>query len=110
MNAVGTLNLDATLFALADPTRRAILQRVSEGELRVTALAEPFAMSLNAVSKHILVLEKAKLIKRRRIGREHLLSIDLAPLDEVTRWIEEQRGEWNKRFDRLDAILLEEER
>ncbi len=67
--------LDHTLMALADPTRRAILQRLSRGETRVTELARPFAMSLNAVSKHIRVLERsAWLVRRRRVGREHWLS------------------------------------
>src|ERR671911_1962612 len=69
-------NLDQTLMALADPTRRAILQRLSRGEARVTELARPFAISLNSVSKHIRVLERAKLVRRRRAGREHLMSFN----------------------------------
>lgn len=74
-------NLDHTLTALADPRRRAILQRLSEGEARVTDVAEPFSISLNSVSKHIRVLERARLVRRRRVGREHFLSLNPAPLD-----------------------------
>jgi DNA-binding transcriptional ArsR family regulator len=100
--------LDHTLMALADPTRRAILQRLSAGEARVTELARPFAMSLNSVSKHISVLERAALVSRRRAGREHYLSFNPAPLDEAARWIAAQRAFWHARFDALDALLLEE--
>lgn len=98
-------HLDNTLTALADPTRRAILQRLSRGEARVTELAAPFAMSLNAVSKHIRVLERARLVQRRREGREHLLSFNPKPLDEAAAWIETQRMFWTKRLDALDAAL-----
>lgn len=97
--------LDLTLSALAHPTRRAILQRLQLGEARVTDLAEPFAMSINAVSKHILVLERAGLVRRRRVWREHLLSFNPAPLDEAAAWIEEQRAFWTTRLDALDAAL-----
>jgi DNA-binding transcriptional ArsR family regulator len=85
-------HLDETLLALADPTRRAILQRLSAGEARVTELAQPFAMSLNAVSKHIRMLERAQLVRRRRVGREHLLSFNPEPLDEAAAWIATQRA------------------
>ena len=98
-------NLDRTLMALADPTRRAILQRLSRGEARVTELARPFPISLNSVSKHIRVLERAKLVRRRRAGREHLLTFDPAPLDEATAWIEAQRTFWNERLDALERAL-----
>ena len=97
-------------MALADPTRRAILQRLSQGEERVTALAEPFTMSLNAVSKHIRVLENAHLVLRRRVGREHLLSFNPKPLDEAAAWIEERRAIWTSRLDTLEALLLAEDR
>jgi len=104
-------DLDHTMLALADPTRRAILQRLSrEGEARVTELAQPFAMSLNAVSKHIRMLERARLVRRRRAGREHLLSIDPAPLEQAAAWIDAQRAVWTARLDALDAILQEEDR
>lgn len=102
--------LDRTLTALADPTRRAILQRLSRGEARVTDVARPFAMSLNAVSKHVRVLERARLVRRRRAGREHLLSLDPAPLDEAAAWIDAQRAAWTARLDALDALLAEEDR
>lgn len=103
-------HLDATLVALADPTRRAILQRLSRGEARVTELARPFDISLNAVSKHIRVLERARLVRRRRAGREHLLSLDPAPLDAATRWMETQRAAWTARLDALEALLDDEDR
>ncbi len=104
------LNLDETLLALADPTRRAILRRIVEGEARVTELAKPFQMSLPAVSKHIRVLEKARLITRRKIGREHYLSFDPAGLQQAATWIETQRALWNARLDMLDEILKEQDR
>lgn len=101
--------LDHTLMALADPTRRAILQRLSRGEARVTELARPFAISLNSVSKHIRVLERARLVRRRRVGRDHILSFDGAPLDAAAAWIETQRTLWAERLDVLDAMLLAED-
>jgi DNA-binding transcriptional ArsR family regulator len=102
--------LDQTLIALADPTRRAILRRLSQGEARVTELAQPFAMSLNAVSKHIRMLERARLVRRRRAGREHLLSFNPQPLDEAAAWIDGQRAAWTARLDALDDLLREEDR
>jgi DNA-binding transcriptional ArsR family regulator len=102
--------LDKTLSALAHPARRAILQRLSQGEVRVTTLAKPFAMSLNAVSKHIQVLERAHLVRRRRAGREYLLSVNPVPLDEAASWITAQRTIWTKRLDTLEAILRAEDR
>jgi DNA-binding transcriptional ArsR family regulator len=102
--------LNTTLLALADPTRRAILRRLSHGEARVTELARPFAMSLNAVSKHILVLERARLVRRRRVGREHLLSFHPQALEEAARWIERQRSFWTNRLDALEAALRAEDR
>jgi DNA-binding transcriptional ArsR family regulator len=100
-------NLDHTLSALADPTRRAIIQRLRRGETRVTELAAPFAMSLNAVSKHIRTLERARLVRRRREGREHFLSINPKPLDEAAAWIDAQRVFWNERLDALERALNE---
>ena len=102
-------NLDQTLLALADPTRRAILQRLSRGEARVTELAQPFDMSLNAVSKHIRILERADLVRRRMAGREHFLSFNRQQLDELATWIETQRAEWNARLDALEALLKAED-
>jgi DNA-binding transcriptional ArsR family regulator len=102
--------IDHTLTALADPTRRAILQRLSRGEARVTELAQPFAMSLNAVSKHIRTLERARLVNRRRVGREHLLSFNRAPLDEAAAWMDAQRKLWTGTLDALEALLEAEDR
>lgn len=104
------VNLDRTLMALADPTRRAILQRLSRGEARVTELAQPFDMSLNAVSKHIRILERADLVRRRTAGREHFLSFNRQQLDEVATWIETQRAVWNARLDALEALLRAEDK
>ena len=101
-------NLDRTLMALADPTRRAILERLSTGEARVTELARPFTMSLNAVSKHIRILERAHLVRRRCAGREHFLSLNREPLDEAAAWIEAQRAVWTARLDALAVILQAE--
>jgi DNA-binding transcriptional ArsR family regulator len=97
--------LDDTLQALADPTRRAILARLSLGEARVTEIARPFAISLNSVSKHIRMLERADLVRRRREGREHILALNPAPLDQAAEWIEGQRRLWAFRLGRLDQIL-----
>ena len=97
--------LDRVLTALADPTRRAILRRLSAGEARVTELARPFPISLNSVSKHIRVLEEAELVRRRRVGREHLLSFNPAPLDAAAEWIAAQRAFWAGRLDDLERAL-----
>jgi DNA-binding transcriptional ArsR family regulator len=101
--------LDHTMLALADPTRRAILQRLSRSDARVTELAEPFAMSLNAVSKHIRILERAELVTRKRVGREHILTFNATPLDEAAEWIERQRAFWTVRLDALEKLLHEPE-
>jgi DNA-binding transcriptional ArsR family regulator len=94
-------HLDATLTALADPTRRAILRRLMVGDARVTQIAQPFSISLNSVSKHIRMLERAHLVQRRREGREHVLSFNATPLDGVGKWIEAQRRIWSARLERL---------
>ncbi|MDZ4693269.1 metalloregulator ArsR/SmtB family transcription factor [Terricaulis sp.] len=99
--------LDATMLALSDPTRRAILNRLTSGEARVTEIAAPFAMSLNAVSKHIQMLERAELVRRRKAGREHFLSLNPKPLDEAAQWIEQQRTFWNSSLDALERALAE---
>jgi DNA-binding transcriptional ArsR family regulator len=103
------ISLDQTLTALADPTRRAILERVSSGELRVTEIARPFEMSLNAVSKHIRMLERAGLVERRKAGREHFLKINPKPLVEAAGWIQKQSEVWSTRLQRLDDLLKEED-
>src|SRR5258706_10387171 len=99
--------LDDTLIALADPPRRAILARLALGEARVTELAAPFPMSLNSVSKHIRMLERAELVRRRREGREHILALNPEGLDEAADWIAGQRSLWAHRLALLGAILKE---
>jgi DNA-binding transcriptional ArsR family regulator len=99
----------STWIALADPTRRSILERLSRGEARVTEIARPYSMSLNAVSKHIRVLERARLIRRRRAGREHFLSFNPDPLTSAAAWIEAQRSLWVSHLDALDALLQAED-
>lgn len=101
--------LDNTLIALADPTRRRILARLAKGEARVTDLAAPLPISLNAVSKHIKLLERAKLVRRRVCGRDHLLSLDTRPLEHAAQWIETQRIQWSARLRKLDELLQEED-
>jgi DNA-binding transcriptional ArsR family regulator len=110
MNMAPAYDLDATLVALADPTRRAILQRLSRGEARVTEIAAPFPISLNSVSKHIQMLERARLVRRRVAGRDHFLSLDPAPMDEAAAWIQTQRAQWTQRLDALAELLAEEDR
>ena len=97
--------LDATFGALSDPTRRAILARLSKGEAQVTELAEPFGMSLPAVSKHLRVLEKAKLITRNVDGRVHRLSINPKPLKSAQSWIEHYEKFWKEQLSSLETYL-----
>jgi DNA-binding transcriptional ArsR family regulator len=103
-------NLDTTLTALADPTRRAILASLSRGEARVTDLAAPFSISLNSVSKHIRLLERAGLVRRAIRGRAHYLCIDAQPLEEAATWIEAQRALWHRRLNALDDLLKADDR
>jgi DNA-binding transcriptional ArsR family regulator len=97
--------LSTTFAALADPTRRAILARLASGECSVTKLAEPFEMSLPAVSKHLRVLERAGLIARGREAQWRPCRIEAGPLKEVVDWAERYRHIWEGRLDRLDAYL-----
>jgi len=99
--------LSATFAALADPTRRAILARLVEGECAVTALAEPFDMSLPAVSKHLRVLENAGLIARGQKAQWRPCRIEAGPLKDVAEWAERYRHIWEGRLDRLDGYLQE---
>ena len=99
--------LDRTFSALSDPTRRAILARLADGETTVTELAEPFAMSLPAVSKHLKVLERAGLITRGRHAQWRPCRLEPAPLKEASDWLEEYRRLWEERLDRLDEYLRE---
>src|SRR4051812_16963769 len=97
--------LSTTFAALADPTRRAILARLAEGEASVTELAEPFAMSLPAVSKHLKVLERAGLISRGRSAQWRPCRLEAGPLANVADWVGHYRGFWESSFDRLDEHL-----
>jgi DNA-binding transcriptional ArsR family regulator len=100
-------HLSTTYAALADPTRRAILARLAAGEATVGELAEPFAMSLPAVSKHLKVLERAGLIARRRKAQWRPCRIEARPLKDAAQWLEHYRQFWDDSFDRLDAYLGE---
>jgi DNA-binding transcriptional ArsR family regulator len=97
--------LDRTFAALADPTRRRILAHLARGDKRVTHLARPHAMSLPAVSKHLRVLEKAGLLRRRRYGRVHQIQLEAKPLKQAAQWVEEYRKFWEGSLDRLAAYL-----
>jgi DNA-binding transcriptional ArsR family regulator len=99
--------LDATFQALADPTRRAILARLAGGQASVMELAEPFAMSQPAISKHLKVLEKAGLIRRWRDAQRRPCRIEAKPLQEANMWIERYRDLWEASYQRLDALLVE---
>ncbi len=99
--------LDTTFAALADPTRRAILARLASGEASVLELAEPFAMSQPAISKHLKVLERAGLISRGRDAQRRPCRIEAQPLEEASGWLEEYRKFWEGRFQRLDVLLDE---
>ena len=101
-------HLSTTLAALADPTRRAILARLSLGERTVTELAEPFAMSLPAVSKHLKVLERAGLISRGREAQWRPCRLEAGPLRDVAEWLEHYRQFWDESLDRLEAFLKTE--
>src|SRR6201985_3051873 len=97
--------LSATFSALADPTRRAILARLTSGETSVTTLAEPFAMSMPAISKHLKVLERAGLIARGREAQWRPCRLEAGPLKDVSDWIEHYRQFWEQSFDRLEDYL-----
>ena len=98
-------NLDGIFNALCDPTRRAILARLTGADARVTDIAAAFPISLNSISKHIRMLERAGLLRRSIAGREHLLSLDAKPLAEATRWLEHYRRFWEDRLAALDAYV-----
>ena len=98
-------DLDATFAALADPTRRAILARLAKGEATVGELAQPFAMSQPAISKHLKVLERAGLITRGRDAQRRPCRLEAKPLAEVSAWLEGYREHWEESFARLDTLL-----
>jgi DNA-binding transcriptional ArsR family regulator len=105
-----TAPLAAVLAAVSDPTRRAILDRLTQGPARVTDMAEPFAMSLNAVSKHVKVLESAGLVHRSIQGREHMLELDATPLRDVARWANRYERYWTRRLDGLEAFFTDKKK
>ena len=105
-----TDQLSATFSALADPTRRAILARLADGETTVKELAAPFAMTLPAISKHLKVLENAKLITRSKDAQWRPCRLDPKPLKEVSGWLDEYREFWDGSYDRLDGYLKELQR
>ena len=104
-----SMDLDDTLIALADDTRRSILRRLAAGEARVTEVAAPFGISLNSVSKHIRLLERAGLVRRRISGRDHFLALEPKPFDDLTKWMHETRGFWAARLGKLEAALRAED-
>lgn len=107
MQTVNTEQLNATFIALADPTRRAILARLASGDASVMELAEPFAMSQPAISKHLKVLERAGLVSRGRDAQRRPCRLDAKPLEEATKWLETYRQNWEASFQRLDDLLDE---
>jgi len=100
-------SLSATLSALADPTRRAILARLAQGEASVNELSAPFSISQPAISKHLKVLEQAGLISRGRVAQSRPCRLEAAPLRDLSGWLETYRRFWDQSFDRLDAYLKE---
>jgi DNA-binding transcriptional ArsR family regulator len=107
MGAAAADNLSRVFGALADPTRRAILSRLSRGEAGVQEIAQPFRMTLPAISKHLKVLEKAKLVRRGKDAQWRPCTLEAAPLKEVSDWIGDYRQFWEESFDRLDQYLEE---
>ncbi len=100
-------DLDTILGAISHPSRRAIMARLTNGPARVTEIAEPFDMSLNAVSKHLKVLERARLIHRRKQGRDHVIELRAEPLQEVATWVHEYERFWGGHLDRLEHFFRE---
>ncbi|SRR5258706_7260747 len=102
--------LDKVFLALGHPVRRQIFVRLAQGAATVTDIAEPFEMSLNAISKHLKVLEKAGLIQRQVLGREHYCSISPQPLEEVSNWLTYYQAFWTSRFDAMEQELIARKR
>lgn len=107
LSTSATPNLDVIFAALADPTRRAIVARLAEGDASVVELVEPFAMSQPAISKHLKVLEKAGLISRGRDAQRRPCRLEAQPLAEANHWLERYRECWERNFERLDVLLEE---
>jgi len=97
--------LNRVFFAIADPTRRAILQSLARRPATITEIAEPFPISLNAVSKHVMVLERAGLIRREIQGREHRCTLEARPLQDATAWLDDYRRFWETRLDALERYV-----
>lgn len=102
--------LDRVFHALAHPARRAILRQLTDTERNLSELAAPLKMTFQAASKHVRVLERARLVKRRVVGRTHLCRVEGSPLAEASEWLTEYRESWEKNFQRLDALLDEMQR
>ncbi len=103
--AIHALTLDSVFHALADPTRRAVIQRLGKGAATVSELAEPFDMALPSFMKHIAVLEKSRLIVSRKSGRVRTCMLERERLSAAERWFNEQRAQWQNRYDNLDGLL-----
>jgi DNA-binding transcriptional ArsR family regulator len=107
MKMTPSQQLDATFLALADPTRRAILARLASGEASVAELAEPFAISQPAISKHLKILERAGLVSSAQSATRRPRKLEAAPMAEAAAWLERYRAYWEKSYQRLDALLEE---
>jgi DNA-binding transcriptional ArsR family regulator len=103
-------HLDQVYGAIADPTRRAILGLLARGEVNIGSLADQFPISLNGVSKHVKVLERAGLVERSVRGREHWLRLQAEPLGEAARWLAHYRSFWDSRLDALETLLVKQQR
>lgn len=103
-----TFPLDIIFGSLADPTRRDILSRLQDGQLNVSEVAEPYDMSLAAISKHLKILEKAKLICKRRQGKQQIVTLEPRAMMQATNYLKQYEQLWNERFDRLEQLLNEE--
>lgn len=101
--------LDDVFHALADPTRRAMLASLSDGERAISDLAEPFAMTLAGASKHVKVLEAAGLVRREKRGRSHVCRIEAGPMRDAYAWLERYAAFWTRGLDRLEELLIEED-
>jgi DNA-binding transcriptional ArsR family regulator len=110
MGEYQSIGLDAVFGAMADPTRRAILSRLASADARVTDLASDFPISLNSTSKHIRILERAGLVRRTVIGRDHVLSLEAAPLEQAAEWIEHYRWFWSERLEALESFVKNKRR
>ena len=109
MSPTAPADLDLTFGALSDPSRREMLRLLRRGELRITEIAAPFALSFNAVSKHVRALERAGLVRRRVRGRDHFIGLAAAPLHAAADYLEQYRDFWEARLDALEELLVAED-